>query len=162
MHQLHDKVQVTMSPPTTIKELRCFLGCVKYYRPFLPHLAEVTSPLTKLLNVKQGTPKSPWVTWETQNCKNFNNAYNCWWTRRFCNTKTTHAHSFSVRTPRSQGKSLEQVFDFPRKKSRSGSRSSPRSSRKKITRLWWPRLTTPQGYTFRSRNECCNSSRNSA
>lgn len=39
----------TMKPPTTIEELKRFLGKVSYIRRFLPGLASITSAFTKLL-----------------------------------------------------------------------------------------------------------------
>ena len=43
----------TMKIPTTIRELKSFLGRVSYIRRFVPRLASVTSGLSKLL--KKGT-----------------------------------------------------------------------------------------------------------
>jgi len=43
----------TMERPTTIRELKSFLGRVSYIRRFVPGLALVTSGLSKLL--KKGT-----------------------------------------------------------------------------------------------------------
>ena len=40
---------VTMKRPTTVKELKIFLGRVSYIRRFVPRLASVTSDLSKLL-----------------------------------------------------------------------------------------------------------------
>ena len=68
MQPLQDKVRAIkqMRPPTTVKEVRRFLGCINYYRPFLPHLAEASSALSELLSVKRGTPKSKTVLWEAR------------------------------------------------------------------------------------------------
>ena len=46
-------VIATMKRPTTIRELKSFLGRVSYIRRFVPGLALVTSGLSKLL--KKGT-----------------------------------------------------------------------------------------------------------
>ena len=40
---------ITMKRPTTVKELKNFLGRVSYIRKFVPGLASVTSELSKLL-----------------------------------------------------------------------------------------------------------------
>ena len=40
---------VTMRRPTTVRELKSFLGRVSYIRRFVPRLASVTSSLSKLL-----------------------------------------------------------------------------------------------------------------
>ena len=50
---------VTMKRPTTVRELKSFLGRVSYIRRFMPRLASVTSGLSKLL--KKGT-KFTWGT----------------------------------------------------------------------------------------------------
>ena len=39
----------TMKPPTTVKELKSFLGKVSYIRRFMPGLASITSTFGKLL-----------------------------------------------------------------------------------------------------------------
>ena len=43
----------TMRPPTTVKELKNFLGKVSYIRRFIPRLASITSAFTKLLKKGQ-------------------------------------------------------------------------------------------------------------
>ena len=43
----------TMRPPTTVKELKSFLGKVSYIRRFIPGLASITSTFTKLLRKGQ-------------------------------------------------------------------------------------------------------------
>ncbi len=40
-------------PPTTKKQLRRFLGMVNFYRRFIPHCAEIMSPLNALVSVAQ-------------------------------------------------------------------------------------------------------------
>jgi hypothetical protein len=42
-----------MEPPTSLKELRGFIGMVNYYRDMWPHRAHVLTPLTS----KMGAPK---------------------------------------------------------------------------------------------------------
>ena len=48
-----DPAKATMKKPTTVKELKSFLGRVSYIRRFVPRLASVTTSLSKLL--KKGT-----------------------------------------------------------------------------------------------------------
>ena len=50
----------TMERPTTVRELKSFLGRVLYIRRFMPGLASVTTGLSKLL--KKGTE----FTWGTK------------------------------------------------------------------------------------------------
>ena len=53
-----DKIKsVTYWPqPTTVTEVRSFLGFVSYYRRFIPNLSKVARPLNKLLQNLEGTP----------------------------------------------------------------------------------------------------------
>ena len=44
----------TMKPPTTVKELKSFLGKVSYIQRFILGLASITSAFTKLLKKGQG------------------------------------------------------------------------------------------------------------
>ena len=44
-----DPAKATMKKPTTVKELKSFLGRVSYIRRFVPRLASVTTSLSKLL-----------------------------------------------------------------------------------------------------------------
>ena len=44
-----DTTLVTMKPPSTIKELKSFLGKISYIRRFIPGLASITSAFAKLL-----------------------------------------------------------------------------------------------------------------
>ena len=47
---------VTVWPkPTTVTEVRFFLGCVSYYRRFIPNFSKVAKPLNKLLQNLEGT-----------------------------------------------------------------------------------------------------------
>ena len=43
----HTKAEaiITLSPPTTLKELKSFVGKVSYLRKFIPGLAEIFKPL---------------------------------------------------------------------------------------------------------------------
>ena len=53
-----DKIKfVTEWPqPTTVTEVRSFLGFVSYYRRFIPNFSKVAKPLNKLLQNLEGTP----------------------------------------------------------------------------------------------------------
>ena len=53
-----DKIKsVTEWPqPTTVTEVRSFLGFVSYYRRFIPNFSKVAKPLSKLLQNLEGTP----------------------------------------------------------------------------------------------------------
>ena len=42
--------------PTTVTEVRSFLGYVSYYRRFIPNFSKVAKPLSKLLQSLEGTP----------------------------------------------------------------------------------------------------------
>ena len=42
--------------PTTVTEVRSFLGFVSYYRRFIPNFSKVAKPLNKLLQNQEGTP----------------------------------------------------------------------------------------------------------
>ena len=47
---------VTMWPrPTTVTEVRSFLGFVSYYRRFVPNFSKVAKPLNKLIQNLEGT-----------------------------------------------------------------------------------------------------------
>ena len=37
-----------LQPPTSLRQLRCFLGLLNYYRRFIPHCADLLSPLSDL------------------------------------------------------------------------------------------------------------------
>lgn len=58
-------------PPTTVRELRRFLGMINFYRRFLPHAAEIQAPLNALLtgSVKASHP----VGWTDETLNAFNN-----------------------------------------------------------------------------------------
>ena len=53
-----DKIEsVTEWPqPTTVTEVRSFLGFVSYYRRFIQNFSKVAKPLNKLLQNMEGTP----------------------------------------------------------------------------------------------------------
>ena len=53
-----DKIKsVTEWPqPTTVTEVRSFLGFVSYYRRFIPNFSKVAKPLNQLLQTLKGTP----------------------------------------------------------------------------------------------------------
>ena len=42
--------------PTTVTEVRSFLGFVSHYRRFIPNFSKVAKPLNKLLQNLEGTP----------------------------------------------------------------------------------------------------------
>jgi hypothetical protein len=46
-----DKVQEVMNwkPPTTVRQIRSFLGLASYYRKFIPDFSRIAKPITKLL-----------------------------------------------------------------------------------------------------------------
>lgn len=52
---------VDLSPPSTLKQLRSFLGMVNYFRDFIPHLSDLLSPLTELTK----TSKYPSFQWSS-------------------------------------------------------------------------------------------------
>lgn len=53
---------VNANKPTTVNELRRFLGMVNFYRRFIPNAAEIQAPLTKLLGGPKTKGKEP-VSW---------------------------------------------------------------------------------------------------
>ena len=117
MHPLDDKVQAIkhMPPPTNVKEVRRFLGCINYYRPFLPHLAEVASPLTNLLSVKRKTPKTSPVKWGDEQQHAFDRCIQLLVDATALNYED-HTRPLVLCTDASlthAGATLEQVFDSP-------------------------------------------------
>jgi hypothetical protein len=46
-----EKVQEVMDwkPPTTVWQIRCFLGLAGYYRRFIPNFSRIAKPMTELL-----------------------------------------------------------------------------------------------------------------
>jgi len=52
----NDKIKAIqeLAPPTTVKQVRSFLGMVGYYRPMIPRFADCAEPLTKL--TRKGEP----------------------------------------------------------------------------------------------------------
>ena len=69
MHMEDDKLQKIRdaTPPQTKKQVRSFLGLAGYYRKFIPHFAEVASPLTDL--TKKGQPNK--IIWGPNQAKAF-------------------------------------------------------------------------------------------
>ena len=66
--------------PTTVTEVRSFLGFVSYYRRFIPNFSKVAKPLNQLLQNLEGTPRQKKkfkVYWDLNNrkllkhCKSF-------------------------------------------------------------------------------------------
>ena len=75
MKPLTSKVSAIMASkrPTTLRELRSFLGSVNYYRKYVPHIAEILAPLNSLLQgPKKG--KNSKLSWEKQHDAAFNRA----------------------------------------------------------------------------------------
>ena len=57
-----------MSPPTSLSELRRFLGMTNQLGKFTPSLAELTQPLHENRRTGHGDPPSPkHMTWLKQN-----------------------------------------------------------------------------------------------
>ena len=69
-----EKIEVLQQqkPPSTLKELRSFLGLVNHYRPHLPHLAEIAAPLTNLLRGPKRVKRSP-IPWNDECQQSFEN-----------------------------------------------------------------------------------------
>ena len=60
-----EKVQVIkeMKPPTEVRGVRAFIGCVSYYRRFCPKFSDTATPLIRL------TKKNTKFEW-TEECQN--------------------------------------------------------------------------------------------
>lgn len=69
---LTDRVDAlkSMTPPTSKASLRRFLGMINFYRRFIPHCAEILTPLDNLL---RGKPKDPFL-WSPEAGEAFNSA----------------------------------------------------------------------------------------
>ena len=68
------KAVTEWSQPTTVTEVRSFLGFVSYYRRFIPNFSKVAKPLNKLLENVEGTPsqkKTFMVHWRPEQQKTF-------------------------------------------------------------------------------------------
>ena len=57
-------------PPSTLRQLRSFLGLINHYRPHLPHLSEIASPLTNLLRGPKRVKRAP-IPWNNECHKSF-------------------------------------------------------------------------------------------
>ena len=49
------KIEAVTEWPTTVTEVRSFLGFVSYYRRFIPNFSKVAKPLNNLLQNLKGT-----------------------------------------------------------------------------------------------------------
>jgi hypothetical protein len=45
-------VMINFPRPTSVKEVKSFLGCAGYYRKFIAHFAEIAAPLCRLTSIK--------------------------------------------------------------------------------------------------------------
>jgi cold shock CspA family protein len=59
-----DKIEYILQqkPPSTLRELRSFLGLVNHYRPHLPHLSKIAEPLNNLLRGPKRVKRAP-IPW---------------------------------------------------------------------------------------------------
>ena len=75
LRPLADKVEAIskIAPPTTLTDLRRFLGSLGYYRVFLPGLAGVLDPLYQLLAGPK-RPKRSRLVWEVKHQRAFDRA----------------------------------------------------------------------------------------
>ena len=64
---------INLDPPTKIKPLRSFLGLVSFYRKFIPHLADLTAPMSDMLRKGVCEP----LRWSAEALANFNKLKNC-------------------------------------------------------------------------------------
>ena len=60
--------------PTSLRQLRRFLGLINYYRQFIPHCSEILSPLTDML--KNQKKKNAKISMQDKELKAFNQAKN--------------------------------------------------------------------------------------
>ena len=61
-----------LQPPTSLCQLRHFLGLLNYYRHFIPHCADLLSPLSNLLRNRK--KKNEQISLDTNHLKAFNEA----------------------------------------------------------------------------------------
>ena len=52
-------------PPSTLRELRSFLGLINHYRPHLPHLSKIAAPLNNMLRGPKRVKRAP-IPWNTE------------------------------------------------------------------------------------------------
>ena len=77
IHPLTEKVSAinNFPKPETVKDLRCFLGMINFYRRFVPNAASIQAPLHQFLRNSRKNDRTP-ISWteETENafaeCKN--------------------------------------------------------------------------------------------
>ena len=131
-----DKIKaVTKWPqPTTVTEVRSFLGFVSYYRRFITNFSKVAKPLNKLLQNLEGTPsqkKRFKVCWGLEQQEAFETL------ERLCTESPTLAYAdfkapFVLHTNASRdplGAVLYQVQDGQRRVTAYASRSLSKSER---------------------------------
>ena len=77
-----DKIKAVIEwpQPTTVTQVRSFLGFVRYYRRFIPNFSKVARPLNKLLQTLEGMPsqkKGFNVCWDQNNRKLLKHCKGC-------------------------------------------------------------------------------------